>query len=92
MKKFKVIVLVFLAIMLLSLVPHLTQNQNKQSVGNEILKNTKSDTKAQNSVSAIVFDYRGYDTLGEATVLFTAILGTSVILRKSNKTTKEDEK
>lgn len=34
-----------------------------------------------NIVTDIVFDYRGYDTLGEATVLFTAIAGATALLR-----------
>ena len=38
-------------------------------------------TGAANIVSAIILDYRAYDTLGEATVLFTSILGATVILR-----------
>jgi len=40
------------------------------------------DTGAANVVAAIILDYRGYDTLGEATVLFTSILGATVILRE----------
>ena len=36
-----------------------------------------SKTGAINSVTATVFDFRGYDTLGEAIVLFTAICGVS---------------
>lgn len=35
-------------------------------------------TGAANLVSAIILDYRAYDTLGEATVLFTAILGAAI--------------
>lgn len=38
-------------------------------------------TGAMNLVSAIILDFRGYDTLGEATVLFTAVIGTLAILR-----------
>lgn len=34
-----------------------------------------------NLVAAIILDYRAYDTLGEVTILFTAILGTLTILR-----------
>jgi multisubunit Na+/H+ antiporter MnhB subunit len=30
---------------------------------------------ASNTVTAIVWEYRGYDTLGEETVLFTAAMG-----------------
>jgi len=38
-------------------------------------------TGAANLVAAIILDYRGYDTLGEATVLFTAVAGTVAVLR-----------
>ena len=39
------------------------------------------ETGAANIVTAILFDYRAYDTLGEATVLFCAVLGVATILR-----------
>jgi multicomponent Na+:H+ antiporter subunit B len=39
-------------------------------------------TGAANIVSSIILDYRGYDTLGEATVLFASVIGATVILRK----------
>jgi multicomponent Na+:H+ antiporter subunit B len=39
------------------------------------------DTGAINLVTGVVFDYRGYDTLGEATILFTAVMGVLAILR-----------
>ena len=48
------------------------------------------DTGAANIVAAIILDYRGYDTLGEATVLFTSIIGATVILRKNAKKLLED--
>ncbi|HLD29130.1 MAG TPA: hydrogen gas-evolving membrane-bound hydrogenase subunit E, partial [bacterium] len=43
------------------------------------------ETGAANIVSAIILDYRGYDTLGEATVLFTAVVGAVAILRRKAK-------
>ncbi len=36
---------------------------------------------AANAVTSTVLDFRGYDTLGEATVIFTAIIGVLVLLR-----------
>lgn len=42
----------------------------------------QAETAANNIVTSIVFDYRGFDTLGEASVLFTAVLGVGVIFRK----------
>jgi multicomponent Na+:H+ antiporter subunit B len=56
------------------------------------LQNAARDTGAPNIVSSIILDYRAYDTLGEITVLFTAILGAITILRlKSQTKTEEDE-
>ena len=43
------------------------------------------DTGSVNLVTGIVFDYRGYDTLGEATILFTAVIGILMILRLVSK-------
>lgn len=40
-----------------------------------------SGTGSVNLVTGIVFDFRGYDTLGEATILFTAVIGILMILR-----------
>jgi len=33
-------------------------------------------------VSSVVLDYRAYDTLGEATILFTAVLAVMALMRK----------
>ncbi len=43
-----------------------------------IINNSQQETGTNNVVSAVVFDYRGYDTLGEATVLF--LTATAVIM------------
>jgi len=46
------------------------------------IKNGQEQTGANNIVTSIVFDFRGFDTLGEATVLFTAVLGVGMMFRK----------
>ena len=38
-------------------------------------------TGSANIVNSIVWDFRGYDTLGEETVLFCAALGVFMIIR-----------
>ena len=53
------------------------------------LDNGAKDTGAANLVSSIILDYRAYDTLGEVTVLFTAIIGAFTILRIKAQTKKE---
>ncbi len=47
-------------------------------------------TGAANLVASVILDFRAYDTLGEATVLFTAIIGATVILRKKTKKLLEE--
>lgn len=47
-------------------------------------------TGAANLVASVILDFRAYDTLGEATVLFTSIIGATVILRKNTKKLLEE--
>ena len=47
-------------------------------------------TGAANIVASVILDYRAYDTLGEATVLFTAIIGATVLLRKTSRKRLEE--
>jgi multisubunit Na+/H+ antiporter MnhB subunit len=54
-----------------------------------ILSDGVADTGAANLVTSIILDYRAYDTLGEATVLFAAIVGATVILRKRTRESQE---
>lgn len=49
-----------------------------------------SGTGAANLVAAVILDFRAYDTLGEATVLFTSIIGATVILRKKSRKLLEE--
>ncbi len=46
------------------------------------IENSQIESGANNVVTAVLFDYRGFDTLGEAAVLFTAALGATLVLRK----------
>ncbi|MDQ7791656.1 MAG: DUF4040 domain-containing protein [Desulforudis sp.] len=43
------------------------------------------DTGVHNFVTAILASYRGYDTLGETTVIFTAGMGVILLLRRTNQ-------
>lgn len=44
---------------------------------------TAEETGASNLVGAILFDYRGLDTLGEATVIYTAVCGIAMLFSRS---------
>ena len=45
-----------------------------------IVQQNLAKTHAVNDVTSIVFDFRGYDTMGEAFILITAVAGSAVIL------------
>lgn len=43
-----------------------------------------------NTVTAIVFDYRGIDTMGEELILFAAVVGVVLLLRDTGQPTRRD--
>ncbi len=53
-----------------------------------VVKTNLEKTRSENAVGSVVFNYRGYDTMGESFVLLTAVAGALVILRRG-KTGKE---
>ena len=58
-----------------------------------IVQQNLSETHSVNDVTSIVFDFRGYDTMGEAFILCTAVAGSIVILyaKKTGKEEDQDE-
>ncbi|APX98468.1 DUF4040 domain-containing protein [Natronorubrum daqingense] len=46
------------------------------------LQETYADTGAQNAVSAVLASYRGFDTFGEAVVVFAAGLAVLLVLKR----------
>jgi multisubunit Na+/H+ antiporter MnhB subunit len=55
------------------------------SMDDYIIDNAQEETGSNNVVAAVLFDYRGLDTLGEATILFTAVTGVLLLLRASKR-------
>ena len=49
------------------------------------INNALKDRSAQNIVTSLVFDYRGFDTLGEASVLFTAVCSIGALFREGRR-------
>jgi multisubunit Na+/H+ antiporter MnhB subunit len=50
----------------------------------KFVREAQFDTGANNVIAAIILDYRAYDTLGEATVLFVAVVAVSAMLTKGH--------
>ncbi len=64
-------------------------NDPTAPVGAKYLENAATETGAANAVTAVLLDYRAYDTLGEATIIFVSILGVYAILRRVGRRKKE---
>lgn len=57
-----------------------TEAPSRNLVVERYLGGSRTETGSPNVVNAILFDYRGYDTLGEATVLFVAVAAATAVL------------
>ena len=55
------------------------------------ITDTIKDTNVPNVVTSVLADYRGYDTLGETTVIFTAGIGVMLLLRKARRRGRRDD-
>ncbi|MBL7151216.1 MAG: DUF4040 domain-containing protein [Candidatus Omnitrophica bacterium] len=49
------------------------------------LQQGTAQTGAVNLVAAVILDFRAYDTLGEATVLFASVIGIMAVLRRPGR-------
>ncbi len=48
-------------------------------------------TGAANLVASVILDFRAYDTLGEATILFTAVIGVMAVMRRVGRKRVDEE-
>jgi multicomponent Na+:H+ antiporter subunit B len=60
----------------------------KMKLGDYYLDRGREETGASNMVTAVVLNYRGFDTLGEVTVLFVAAMGLGAVLATREKKKK----
>lgn len=77
----KLLVFIFLAVIAVALVATVLEmppigdpmNITNNEVSQRYLEDSLQETGALNVIASIITDYRAFDTLGEATVLFVAI-------------------
>jgi multicomponent Na+:H+ antiporter subunit B len=65
---------------------------NQSQVSTYYLQNSIRDTGVPNVVTSVLASYRGFDTLGETTVIFTAGIGVLLLLRGRRKRTADPKK
>ena len=59
-------------------------------VAKNYIETGQAKTGASNLVASVILDFRAYDTLGEATVLFTAVIGVLVVMRQIGRKQKDE--
>ncbi|OQX83570.1 MAG: cation:proton antiporter [Candidatus Latescibacteria bacterium 4484_7] len=92
MRKFLAIVLLLiLAVGIAQSIGKIPFGTSKTKVGRYYIDNGVEETGATNIVTSVVVNYRGFDTLGEVTVLFVAALGLGAVLALKKKKQENDE-
>jgi len=59
------------------------------TLADQYLTSGLKETGAANYVMAVLLDFRAYDTLGEATVIFCSIIGAYAVIRKVGRLSHE---
>jgi multicomponent Na+:H+ antiporter subunit B len=80
----KIISVVLLAIVAVGICVSLAKipfGAPKPKVGRHYVEQAVEETGAANVVTSVVVSYRGFDTLGEVTVLFIAAIGLAAVLK-----------
>lgn len=80
-----VIMLVLLYFFVVSIRTLDVLGEGKLRMAEHYIENAAGKTGSANLVTGVVFDFRGYDTMGEAVVLVTAVIGVLTILRIKGK-------
>jgi len=90
MKKIlSLIVILTLIVAIWHFLPALSKNKAFK-IGHFYIEHAIKDTGASNVVTSIVLNFRGFDTLGEVTVLFLASLGVGFLFSGNTKNYKPE--
>lgn len=62
-----------------------------QAMGPDYIERTEEDIHIPNVVTAVLASYRGFDTLGEVVVVFTAGIAVLILLRRRRRPVEGDD-
>ena len=80
-----ILILIFLWFFIASIQQLDVLGKSTLRMAESYIEGAAQKTGSANLVTGVVFDFRGYDTMGEAVVLVTAVLGVLTILRLKGK-------
>jgi multicomponent Na+:H+ antiporter subunit B len=84
----RLLILVTIILLALAFFPLMSGMQERAGVGylaESYLQSGAADLNAPNLVTAVIVTYRGLDTLGEVTVLFTAAAGIALVFGRRSR-------
>lgn len=79
-KLVSILILIVLALGISLTLSRIPFGTGKAKVGKYFIEDGIKETGASNIVTSVVVNYRGFDTLGEVTVLFIAAIGLGAVL------------
>ena len=65
-------------------------NPIHQHVAPEYIEGSEHDIEVPNVVTSVLASYRGYDTMGETAVVFTALVGVVLLLGRGSRRREDD--
>ncbi|MBN2031343.1 cation:proton antiporter [bacterium] len=85
-----ILLLAFIAWGIVTVIGEIPFGTEKSRVGGHYVDQGREETGASNIVTSVVLNYRGFDTLGEVTVLFVAAIGLGAALATRRKKEKRE--
>ena len=76
------VLLALLVTLIAMIIPFHFGSPMKSDMDDYFLRYGQEQTGTNNQCTSVTFDYRGFDTLGESTVLFTAVIGVGLMFRR----------
>lgn len=86
------ILIIIIAIGIASSLQEIPFGKMKSKLREYYLEKGIKQTGATNIVTSVVVNYRGFDTLGEVTVLFLAAIGLSAVLYRRKEAVRKEER
>ena len=82
------VILVIFAVLIINAIDHIPSPGERKTFSeatNSITAMGETETGARNLVTAVLFDYRSFDTLGETTVIYAAVAGVVMMFTTGKK-------
>jgi len=88
-RTFNIVISISVGLLMTVFVLLMTGKRHPHPIGNDVLQLTVPLAEGRNAVNTILVDFRGFDTMGEISVLIIAMLGCLGLLLRYKRTEEE---